>query len=304
MRREEPRRSAFTLVELLVVIAIIGVLVGLLLPAVQAAREAARRLQCSNNLKQLGLGMQNHHSAQQAFPPAAQRDTLRISPHGRLLPYIEQQVLYNQIDKSKRWEDDIHTPIRKTLLSGFVCPSREIVEADYFYVGGGWQTGGGEYVTHYAGVMGAKGRLPGTRTNYEHEALGGHGGFALNGILILDRAISAREVTDGLSNTLLMGEIAWDIGEFEAWLGGLSPGHTNSMTSKNMTHPLNSYRFDRSLNFLDINDSSFGSQHTGGGAHFALGDGSTRLVTDSIDLEILKSMASRDSDEVITDATL
>jgi prepilin-type N-terminal cleavage/methylation domain-containing protein/prepilin-type processing-associated H-X9-DG protein len=299
MRRAELRMPGFTLVELLVVIAIIGVLVGLLLPAVQSAREAARRMQCSNNLKQLGLGLQNHHGAKGAFPPAAEKGTSRISPHARLLPYLEQAALYSRIDQTQPWEADIQASVRKSLVAGFVCPSRDLVEADYFYVGGDWQPGGGEFVTHYAGVMGAKGRIPNSRDSYDIDSSGTHGGFATNGIIVLDRSISAKEITDGLSNTLIMGEIAWDIGEFEAWLGGLSVGQTNSMTSKNVAHPLNSYRFDRSLNFLQLNDASFGSQHAGGGAHFAFADGSTRYLSDNIELNSLKAMASRAQEEAL-----
>lgn len=304
MRHTGSRRHGFTLVELLVVIAIIGTLVGLLLPAVQAAREAARRMQCANNLKQFGLGLQNHHSARGAFPPAAERSGPRLSPHARLLPYMEQSSLYNVIDQSQTWEADVHQPLRTTLVSGFVCPARDQVAADYFYVSGNWQVGAGEFVTHYAGVLGAKGRILSSRDNYDHEAVGTHGGFASNGIMTLDRSIAAKEITDGLSNTLIMGEIAWDIGEFEAWLGGLSPGHTNSMTSKNVMYPLNSYRFDRELNFLFLNDASFGSQHSGNGAHFAFADGSTRFLSDSIELDILKSVASRANEEVVNGATL
>ena len=89
------RRSGFTLVELLVVIAIIGILVALLLPAVQAAREAARRTQCTNNMKQFGLGLQNYLSAKKTFPPGSIADTSRVSLHVRLLPYMENQPLYD-----------------------------------------------------------------------------------------------------------------------------------------------------------------------------------------------------------------
>jgi len=303
-------RSAFTLVELLVVIAIIGVLVALLLPAIQAAREAARRAQCANNLKQLGLAIQNYHSARNKFPAATQgRDgngslsNPRISYLGQLLPYLEQQPLYDLIDWNARWEDDIHTPIRQSFIQGFLCPSRDSAETDYYYVNGAWRDGPGEAPSHYAGVMGAKGLIPGLREQYPVDMThGAHGGFATNGIIIRDGGISARHVTDGMSNTFVAGEIAWDIGEFEAWLGGLSVGLQNAMTSKNVTYPLNSYRFDRSLNFRDINDTSFGSQHAGGGAHFAFGDGSVTYISDDIELDILRAHATRNHAEGVGDA--
>lgn len=110
MTRTFPRRSAFTLVELLVVIAIIGILVGLLLPAVQAAREAARRMQCSNNLKQLGLAALNYESAYQRFPSRqggtgtirTQGQRMRMSGFGTMLPFMEQTALWNQIEANNR----------------------------------------------------------------------------------------------------------------------------------------------------------------------------------------------------------
>ena len=308
------RRSGFTLVELLVVIAIIGVLVALLLPAVQAAREAARRSQCTNHLKQFGVAMHNYHAAHNSFPPGSLRNTSagstnfrdpRVSPHVRLLPYMEGQTLYDLINWSYGWEADVHTVLRQSNVPGFACPSKENNDATYYYSGNQWHTGPGEYATHYLGVMGAKGFIPGSRDQYHFDnSTGAHGGFATNGILIRDRAISASKVTDGLSKTMLMGEVAWDIGEYEAWNGGLSPGWANSMTIKNVTHPLNSYKFDRSLNQLSINDTSFGSEHAGRGAHFLMGDGSTHFVSEDIELNSLKCFASRNQAEVVPDGAL
>ena len=122
-------RNGFTLVELLVVIAIIAVLVGLLLPAVQAAREAARRIQCQNNLKQIGLALHNYHSAFDRFPPSALVD-LSVSStgnngswsvHGRILPYLEQGNLFERVDLSIAW--DGQTAIDNMKVPGFGCPS-------------------------------------------------------------------------------------------------------------------------------------------------------------------------------------
>jgi prepilin-type N-terminal cleavage/methylation domain-containing protein len=298
----------FTLVELLVVIAIIGILVALLLPAVQAAREAARRTQCTNNLKQFGTALHGHHAAKKVFPPGSERDIAagtgnfrdpRVSIHVRLLPYMEGQALYDLVDWDYSWEADVHTPLRQNNVPGFACPSKEDNVATYYYQRNQWIVGPGEYATHYMGVMGAKGLIPdGSRDNYDVET-GAHGGFATNGIMIRDRSISASQVTDGLSQTLLMGEVAWDIGEYEAWNGGLSPGWANALTTKNVAHPLNSYKFDRSLNQLAINDTSFGSEHAGRGAHFLTGDGSVHFVSEDIALNTLKALASRKSAETM-----
>jgi prepilin-type N-terminal cleavage/methylation domain-containing protein len=302
-------KTAFTLVELLVVISIIGVLIALLLPAIQAAREAARRNQCTNNMKQFGVAMQNYHAAQKSFPPGSMRDIAagpgnfrdpRVSPHVRLLPYMEEQSLYDAIDWTYSWEADVHTVLRKTNVSGFACPSKESNDANYYYTGNQWHLGPSEYATHYLGVLGAKGLIAGTRDQYLFDS-GPHGGFATNGILIRDRALSASKVIDGLSKTILMGEMAWDIGEYEAWNGGLSPAWANSMTTKNVTHPLNSYKFDRALNQLDINDTSFGSEHSARGAHFLLGDGSVHFLTEEVQLSTLKALASRKESEVVTE---
>jgi prepilin-type N-terminal cleavage/methylation domain-containing protein len=304
----------FTLVELLVVIAIIGILVALLLPAIQAAREAARRAQCQNNLKQFGLALQSYHGSKRVFPPGSKRDISsglmnfrdpRFSPHGRLLPYMEQPALYDQLEWDYGWEADVHRTVREANVAFFRCPSTPEAESAYYYRRNQWIAGPGEAITHYLGVMGAKGFIPSRgRTRYDFDTRGGHGGFATNGIMFhldLDEpAIAASRIEDGLSNTLIMGEMAWDIGEFEAWLGGLSPGWTNSMTTKNITYPLNSYRYDRDLNFLLINDTSFGSEHTARGAHFVMADASVHFLSEDIELDVLKSLASRSENEILS----
>jgi len=122
-------RTGFTLVELLVVIAIIGILVALLLPAVQAAREAARRIECGNNLKQIGLALHHYHQALETLPPGGiilPDDTRRGSMHVRLLPYIEQQVIYDQIDFSRNIYSQTTadgTRFAAVKLATYVCPS-------------------------------------------------------------------------------------------------------------------------------------------------------------------------------------
>lgn len=124
------KRSAFTLVELLVVIAIIGILVGLLLPAVQAAREAARRMQCTNNMRQLMLASLNYESAFKRLPasrvsrtPNRLGPTSSISVHARLLPYMEQNQIYNKINFGLEYNDPVNDEARLTKLPTFLCPS-------------------------------------------------------------------------------------------------------------------------------------------------------------------------------------
>ncbi|HEX3601532.1 MAG TPA: DUF1559 domain-containing protein, partial [Lacipirellulaceae bacterium] len=130
IRRRKPQ--GFTLVELLVVIAIIGILVALLLPAIQAAREAARRSQCANNLHQLAIAALNYESAQKEFPVGRNSGTLLTDPTkdsihwgflARLLPYIEGSDVYGQIDFTQAVDADVNKPVEMTNISFFICPS-------------------------------------------------------------------------------------------------------------------------------------------------------------------------------------
>src|SRR6185436_15983474 len=128
----EPRRNAFTLIELLVVIAIIAILIGLLVPAVQRVREAAARLQCKNNLKQIGVAFHNYHTAFNHFPPgfSSQAASVDGASLGKgwgwgvyLLPYLDQANLYNQLDLTKDIADPVNAQVRITSLPVFRCPS-------------------------------------------------------------------------------------------------------------------------------------------------------------------------------------
>ncbi|WP_153559348.1 DUF1559 domain-containing protein [Roseimaritima sediminicola] len=194
------KRYAFTLVELLVVIAIIGVLVGLLLPAVQAAREAARRMQCSNHLKQLGLACHNYQSVHGSFPPSAMVNLNTTSTgnngswgvHGRILPYLEQGNLYDRVDLSSAWDhqsviDGLKIPI-------YGCPS----DPGSFQVRTFTDNRPALYPTSYGFNFGRWFVFnPSTRQ-------GGDGMFSPN------RFLDFRDCTDGSSQTLLAAEVkAW-----------------------------------------------------------------------------------------------
>jgi prepilin-type N-terminal cleavage/methylation domain-containing protein len=195
------RRSGFTLVELLVVIAIIGVLVGLLLPAVQAAREAARRISCLNNLKQIGLAMINYESATNRIPPSACINP-RIatnaswSIHGRLFPYMEQNNLANQVDLSVNWSN--YPVLNYYRVSAYVCPSDPRGDIPRDTAATGSAAAMFLYPTTYGFNLG-------TWLVYDPNTNSGG-----DGVTHTNSTLKLASVTDGLSRTLWASEVhAW-----------------------------------------------------------------------------------------------
>ena len=294
--------------ELLVVIAIIGILVALLLPAVQAAREAARRMACANNLRQISLALNNYESALGSYPSAVFYSTAgfgyttdpRLSYLVHLLPYLEQQPLYDQIDAigSVNFELPHYHPIRQTKLNVLYCASSLIQVANASH------SGAPEHTSHYLGVMGPKGINPATGAAYPHEGIdAGHGGYATGGMFLRNEPVRIRSVLDGTSNTLIVGELSWEAGEhgiYHTWPAGLSGGLIHIQMCKNINFPINSYFFSWTAGAILANDVSFGSMHPGG-THFARADGSVHFTSENIRLEILKSLASRSGGETIDD---
>jgi len=190
------RRNAFTLIELLVVIAIIGVLIALLLPAVQAAREAARRAQCVNNLKQLGLGLHNYESTFGAFPPAlimAGEENIvhwfgGWSVHGRILPFMEQGPMFDSINFVTTYSSPINTTVSAQMLSVFLCPSepnQEVSEHSFGLAG----------ITNYGFSRG------------DWYVWGGFRAPQNRGAFTVNRSRRIAEFKDGTSQTLLAAEV-------------------------------------------------------------------------------------------------
>ncbi len=269
-------RKAFTLVELLVVIAIIGVLVALLLPAVQAAREAARRSSCSNNLKQIGLAVHNHHDTFRQLPPGwtgPANDAEGAPGWGwasHSLNFMEQKNLHDQITFTSAVSDSVNQNARETIVETFFCPSD--VGDDIFTLGSVQVAR-----SNYVGVFG----------NEEIEDSPSNG----NGMFFHNSKLRFSSVTDGLSNTLMVGERHSKI-EHSTWTGVISGADEAMARVVGITdHPPN----DEHAHLDD-----FSSLHPGG-AMFAKGDGSVRFVPETINEVVFHALGTRAGGEVVNE---
>ena len=291
-----PKRLGFTLIELLVVIAIIAILVALLLPAVQQAREAARRTQCKNNLKQLGLALHNYHDtsnqlpiSQGMAPNSAGQNFLQRTWARSILPFVEQQAIYNQWDWSRGHASGTNRALTKTGIPVFKCPSSSAGQI-VTVTGTGADVDHPDGPTFQAGVM----EYFGNSVNWDFPGHVTSDALQLQGMIPYHtEGIKFRDVTDGLSNTVMVGEVAGGEKYLQAnfKVAGLQHATQGTWATRNRTGlgPFDATGVvygggNKVMNANNYNGSNYYSFHVGS-VQFLFGDGTVRTLSENIDIE-------------------
>lgn len=327
-------RRGFTLVELLVVIAIIGMLVALLLPAVQAAREAGRRVQCANNFKQVGLALHNYHSAHRCFPQGTTNHP-STNYEGftwciRILPFLEQQNVYSKIN----WKDDgFHgssvnvAVVANTHVSAFDCPSSPCPRWRVHF------TGPQVHIGDMVGIAGAIPPAGSTDIRFDPTSYPAADRHAWNGVLFAHSNVAIAQIRDGTTNVMMVGEtsdfgrlatdpskqydcrgmfpVGWMIGADRPKVGSMPsggfPSGNHDRTVRNTT-VINQYPLGTKVCSPGMvaqvpeghnydNNTPIQSAHSGG-AFLLFCDGSVHFLTEGIDFDMFKLLAIRDSGQV------
>ncbi|MDC0935704.1 DUF1559 domain-containing protein [Pirellulales bacterium] len=255
-------RRGFTLLELIVVTAVIGALVALLAPAVQSAREAGRRTECKNQLRQVGIALNAYHATHGAYPvgcdqwrPWGNEVNRQLAWSAFILPFLEQRTLYGQLDLGRPFDDAVNSEPSRSRLSIYLCPSAD-PEA--------FERPSGRGASHYGGIFGQ--RITGPNN-------------PPRGVMRIDRPTRIREIEDGLAWTLIVGEdTRFPDGE---WING-----------RNL--------FDQAyaVNAAPVFENDLWSQHPGGALGLAC-DASVHFLSEATDLEVLAALCTRAGDEPI-----
>ncbi len=331
-------KRAFTLVELLVVIAIIGILIALLLPAVQAAREAARRMSCTNKMKQIGIAMHNYHDTHKKFPDggvagkatsAMSSTSYYLSAFAAILPFIEQQGLQSLYDFNQPWQDQDPT-VPPMIIATYVCPSASVTnpfndsEFEQLAAAAGYNiTGNGSAITYLL-----------NKGAHRIWCSGGAVSSTVAGVFELGGGSSFRDIRDGTSNTIMVGEgpigdnmevcqgqgctgpaastiparICWIVPHPHAsYIPILTPhisifGSTVDVMNKEFV--TESFAAGDSASFSDCSTAAatdavtnFGSSHPGG-ANFLFCDGSVHFLSETIEAATYRGLSTRAGGEV------
>ena len=302
------RRAGFTLVELLVVIAIIGILIALLLPAVQAAREAARRLQCSNKLKQIGLAALNYESTYRSFPinmthyNEAGAELNGASWLVRILPFLEQAPLWDALDldgaagNGRGVFNTANHPIIRQTSGIYLCPSDAIIEPVKTNV---WRAVPSDLplaVTSYAGVNGphdpGNSSIFGGEPDCHHYDL--HGTPECLGVFwrhSFMRPVTLQSIRDGTSSTMMAGEVRADLDDFKVWaIGNGTSARTHAPINYLAPAPIDPWDWR--------NQGGFRSAHPGG-AGFVFVDGHVSFLSESIDMVVYRGLSTRAGGEPV-----
>jgi prepilin-type N-terminal cleavage/methylation domain-containing protein/prepilin-type processing-associated H-X9-DG protein len=313
-------RRGFTLIELLVVIAIIAVLIALLLPAVQQAREAARRTQCRNNLKQLGLAMHNYLDAHTRLPLCLNATNKPISVHAYMLPFLDQSPLYGLIDFNVNWSSANNAAARATPVPGFLCPSEPSVALPAGWAGTTYRANQGSNILY---------GQPSTNP--------ANGNFVMpapNGVFVSGMSLRIVDVTDGTSTTAAFSEHPFadfnnaQVNPYDTFRPGTYPSTPDEayqmcrdMDTSNLALQgvsdvgapwLQSYH--STTQYFHVSPpngrscmyppgriaTSAASRHTGG-VHVGMCDGAVKFVSENIDLGLWRAVGSRNGGEVVGD---
>jgi len=305
--RRSPQRRGFTLIELLVVIAIIAILIALLLPAVQQAREAARRSQCKNNMKQIGLALHNYHDTYNVFPPAAlaiHNSGVAVQPTdaepGRtavrggwgwgvyILPFLDQAPLYTLLNPNGNNFPAAPTNETRTVLPVYQCPTEASPNLHFATAMGGDGSANGHARSSYAAVCGS-----GNNADYANKSP-----TNTRGMFTYNSSVRMRDVTDGTTNTIMIVERFWDGADSESRRGaiwaGKCPGGPNNAGNKYS----NIVRVENLPAWIinGTNNNAAASMHGGRGqsvpsgtalkggfgTHAVMGDGSVRFISENL----------------------